>query len=76
MQHFVVPSSGLGSQSQIITIPVNLLSQGNSQPISLVTSNGQIIQFQNMLIVKKKLNLFLINLLMVKIFLMKIVYKI
>ncbi len=47
MQHFVVPSSGLGSQSQIITIPVNLLSQGNSQPISLVTSNGQIIQFQN-----------------------------
>lgn len=42
MQQFLIPSS-TGS-SQIINIPVSLLSQSNQQPISFITANGQIFQ--------------------------------
>jgi len=42
MQQFLLPSTEGGS-SQIINIPVSLLSQGQ-QPISFITANGQIFQ--------------------------------
>jgi len=42
MQQFLIPSS-TGSP-QIINIPVSLLAQNGQQPISLITSNGQIFQ--------------------------------
>jgi len=45
MQQFLIPSSG--GTSQIINIPVSLLSQGNQQPISFITANGQIFQLPN-----------------------------
>ena len=45
MQQFLIPSSG--GASQIINIPVSLLSQGNQQPISFITANGQIFQLPN-----------------------------
>lgn len=45
MQQFLLPSSEGGS-SQIINIPISLLSQGN-QPISFITANGQIFQLPN-----------------------------
>lgn len=48
MQQFLLPSSEGGS-SQIINIPVSLLSQGNQQPISFITANGQIFQLPNFL---------------------------
>ena len=47
MQYVVNPNSGLGGSSQqIISIPVNLLTQGN-QSLGLLTANGQIIQLSN-----------------------------
>ena len=47
VQYLVNPSTGLGSSSQqIISIPVNLLTQGN-QSLGLITANGQIIQLSN-----------------------------
>jgi class 6 POU domain transcription factor len=46
MQQFLLPSSEGGS-SQIINIPLSLLSQGNQQPISFITANGQIFQLPN-----------------------------
>lgn len=48
MQQFLLPSSD-GGTSQIINIPVSLLSQGNQQPISFITANGQIFQLPNFL---------------------------
>ena len=42
MQQFLLPSTEGGS-SQIINIPISLLSQGQ-QPISFITANGQIFQ--------------------------------
>jgi hypothetical protein len=42
MQQFLLPSST--GASQIINIPVSLLSQSNQQPISFITANGQIFQ--------------------------------
>ena len=47
-QFLQVPSSGIGSSPQIISIPLNLLTQGNQQSISLLTSNGQIIQIPSL----------------------------
>jgi len=46
MQQFLLPSSE-GGASQIINIPISLLSQGNQQPISFITANGQIFQLPN-----------------------------
>jgi len=45
MQQFLIPSSG--GASQIINIPVSLLSQSAQQPISFITANGQIFQLPN-----------------------------
>jgi len=46
MQQFLLPSTEGGS-SQIINIPISLLSQGSQQPISFITANGQIFQIPN-----------------------------
>ena len=47
VQYLVNPSTGLGGSSQqIISIPVNLLTQGN-QSLGLITANGQIIQLSS-----------------------------
>jgi hypothetical protein len=55
-QFLQVPSSGIGSSQQIISIPLNLLTQGNQQSISLLTSNGQIIQIPSLQIIQTSQN--------------------
>lgn len=45
VQQFIVPASSLGTNSpHVISIPISLLTQGNSQQLSILTSNGQILQ--------------------------------
>lgn len=55
-QFLQVPSSGIGSSQQIISIPLNLLTQGNQQSISLLTSSGQIIQIPSLQIIQTPQN--------------------